>query len=174
LTASLARLDIFNPVFDIAGCRRQHERSPAYPGAKAYQVLKNYLVLVCYLWVVFASFVLYSSVILSEHRIPFAPHGFALVNALVLAKVILVAQRFVGEWLNEMALIYTTVFKSVAFAILLGCLKIIEETLRGLYRGLSYNESILVAVGGGTLTGALVFMAILAVVLIPFFLHSLS
>ena len=136
---------------------------------RAYQGLKNYLILACYLWVVFASFVLYSTVILSEHRIPFAPHRFALVNALVLAKVILVAQRFVGEWLNEMALMYTTLFKSVAFAILLGCLKIIEETLRGLYRGLSYNESILVAVGGGTLTGALVFMAILAVVLIPFF-----
>jgi len=58
---------------------------------KAYQGLKNYLILGCYLWVVFASFVLYSSVILSEHRIPSAPHGFALVNALVLAKVILVA-----------------------------------------------------------------------------------
>jgi hypothetical protein len=97
------------------------------------------------------------------------PRTDSRCNALVLAKVILVAQRFVGEWLNEMALIYTTLFKSVAFAILLGCLKIIEETLRGLYRGLSYNESILVAVGGGTLTGALVFMAILAVVLIPFF-----
>jgi hypothetical protein len=122
-----------------------------------------------YLWVVFALFVLYSSVILSEHRIQFAPHGFALVNALALAKVILVAQKFVGKWLNEMPLIYTTLFKSAAFAVLLGCLKIIEETLRGLYRGLSYDESIRVAVGGGTLTGALVFMAILAVVLIPLF-----
>jgi hypothetical protein len=136
---------------------------------KAYQGLKSYLMLACYLWVVFALFVLYSSVILSEHRIPFAPHGFALVNALVLAKVISVAQEFVGDWLNEMPLIYMTVFKSVAFAVLLGCLKIIEETLRGLYRGLSYNESIRVAVGGGTLTGALAFMAILAVVLIPLF-----
>jgi hypothetical protein len=136
---------------------------------KTPQGLKNYLILACYLWVVFALFVLYSSVILSEHRIPFAPHGFALVNALVLAKVILVVQEFVGEWLNELPLIYTTVFKSVAFAVLLGCLKIIEETLRGMYRGLSYSESILVAIGGGTLAGALVFMAILAVVLIPFF-----
>ena len=136
---------------------------------KARQGLKNYLILACYLWVVFALFVLYRSIILSEYRIPFALHGFALVNALVLAKVILVAQEFVGECLNDLPLIYTTVFKSVAFAVLLGCLKIIEETLRGLYRGLSYNESILVAVGGGTLTGALVFMAILAVVLIPFF-----
>jgi hypothetical protein len=136
---------------------------------KAYRGLKSYLMLACYLWVVFALFVLYSSVILSEYRIPFAPHGFALVNALVLAKVIFVAQKFVGKWLNEMPLIYTTLFKSAAFAVLLGCLKIIEETLRGLYRGLSYDESIRVAVGGGTLTGALVFMVILAVVLIPLF-----
>lgn len=136
---------------------------------KAYQGLNDYLILACYLWVVFGLFVLYSSVILSEHRIPFAPHGFALVNALVLAKVVLVTQKFAGKWLNELPVIYTTVFKSVAFAVLMSCLKIIEETLRGLYRGLSYNESILVAVGGGTLTGALVFMAILAVVLIPFF-----
>jgi hypothetical protein len=149
--------------------RLQGERSHTYPEAENVPGLKNYLILACYLWVVFASFVLYSSVILSEHHIPFAPHGFAFINALVLARVILVAQRFVGEWLNEMPLIYTTLLKSVAFAVLLGCLKIIEETLRGLYRGLSYNESILVAVGGGTLTGALVFMAILAVVLIPFF-----
>jgi len=72
---------------------------------RAYQGLKNYLILACYLWVVFASFDLYSTVILSEHRIPFAPHRFALVNALVLAKVILIAQRFVGEWLNEMGVL---------------------------------------------------------------------
>jgi hypothetical protein len=136
---------------------------------KAYQGLKDYLILACYLWVVFGLFVLYRSVILSEHRIPFAPHGFALVNALALAKVMLVAQNFVSEWLNEAPLIYTTLLKSAAFAVLLGCFKIVEQTLLGLYRGLSYKESIVVAMGGGTLIGALVFMAMLAVVLIPFF-----
>jgi len=136
---------------------------------KAYQGLKSYLIIACYLWVVFALFVLYSSVILSEHSIPFAEQGFALVNALAFAKVILVAQKFVGKWLTEMPIVFTTLFNSTAFGVLLGCLKIIEGTLLGLYRGLSYKESIIVTLGGGTLTGALVLMAMLAVVLIPFF-----
>jgi hypothetical protein len=137
----------------------------------ADQGLKNYLTLACYLWVVFGLFVLYRSVILSEHNFSFAPHGFALINALVLAKVILVAEGFVGEWLSELELplIGTTLFKSAIFAVLLGSLKILEETLLGLYRGLSYKESTFSALGGSTLTGSFVFMAMLAVVLIPFF-----
>jgi hypothetical protein len=53
---------------------------------KAYEGLNNYLILACYLWMILALLVLYRSVILSEHRIPFAPHAFALLNALVLAK----------------------------------------------------------------------------------------
>ena len=81
---------------------------------KADQGPNSYLTLACYLWVVFALFVLYRCVILSEHDIPFAPHGFALVNALVLAKVILVAQGFVREWLSalELPLICTIPFES--------------------------------------------------------------
>lgn len=136
---------------------------------KAYQGVKEYLVITCYLWVVFALFVLYKSVVLAEHHIPFAPQGFALLNALALARVIMVAQHLhFGERFNEAPLIYTTVFKSVAFAILLGCFKILEETLIGLYHGHSFYESIS-AVGGGTLKGILVLITILAVVLIPFF-----
>lgn len=135
---------------------------------KAYGGLKSYFILACYLWVVFGLFVLYKSFVLSEHRMPFVLEGLALVNALALAKVMLVAQGFVPGWLNEVPLIWTTLLKSAAFAIILGCFKVVEETLLGLYRGLSYEQSIVVAVGNGTLMGALVVMAMLAVVLIPF------
>lgn len=136
---------------------------------KPYEGLKNYLILVCYLWVVFALFALYRSVILSVHGIPFAPYGLALVNALVLAKVILFARKFVDKWFNEIPLFYTFLCKSAVYAVLLISLKTVEETAVGLWRGLSYEESIVVAIGHGTLTGALVLMAMLAVVLIPFF-----
>jgi hypothetical protein len=136
---------------------------------KPYEGLKNYLILACYLWVVFALLVLYRSVILSEHGIPFGLQGLALVNALVLAKVILVAQKFVDKWFNEIPLIYTTLCKSAAYAVLLIWLKTVEETAVGLWRGLSYKESIAVAIGHGALTGTLVLMAMLAVVLTPFF-----
>jgi hypothetical protein len=50
----------------------------------------------------------------------------------------------------------------------LGCFKILEETAVGLYHGQSFNESF-TAIGGGTLKGILSLMALLAVLLIPFF-----
>jgi hypothetical protein len=46
-----------------------------------------------YLFVVFSLFVVYKSVILAEQHISFVLHGFALINALALAKVMLVAQE---------------------------------------------------------------------------------
>jgi hypothetical protein len=138
---------------------------------RVYRGMKDFLVITCYLWVVFALFVLYRSVISSEEHIPFAAHGFALLNALALAKVMLVAQELhFGEWFNEAPLIYTTPFKSVAFAFVLGCFKILEEILIGLCHGQSFNESIRAV--GDTLSGILVMMAILAVLLIPFFAFS--
>jgi hypothetical protein len=50
----------------------------------------------------------------------------------------------------------------------LSCFKIVEEILTGLYRARPLNECI-AEVGGGTLGGILVVMAIIAVILIPFF-----
>jgi hypothetical protein len=46
-----------------------------------------------YHFVVFSLLVVYKSLILAEHHIAFARHGFALINALALAKVMLVAQE---------------------------------------------------------------------------------
>jgi hypothetical protein len=136
---------------------------------RAYHEIKEYIAISCYLWVVFALFVLYKSVILAEHHIAFAMHGFALLNALALAKVILVAQKLhFADQFKEEPLIYPTLFKSAAFAIVLGCFKVVEEAAVGLYQGQSFNESIAV-IGGGTIKGILSQMALLAVLLIPFF-----
>jgi hypothetical protein len=54
------------------------------------------------------------------------------------------------------------------FAVILGCFKILEETVVGLFHGKFFNESI-TAIGGGTLQGTLSLLALLAVLLIPFF-----
>lgn len=136
---------------------------------KARQGMKEYLMIAGYLWVVFALFVLYKSVVLAEHHIPFALQGVALLNALALAKVMLVAQHLhLGEWFKRAPLVYSTLFKSMVFAIVLGCFKIIEEALMGLYHGQSIRESFRM-LGGGPLRGILVLTTILAVVLIPYF-----
>jgi hypothetical protein len=136
---------------------------------KAYKELKEFLAISAYLWLVFALFVLYKSVICSEPGTPLVAHGLALINALALGKIMLIAQslHFADRFKNE-PLIFPTLFKSAAFAIILGCFKVLEETLIGLYHGHSFEES-LAGMGGGTLNGILCMIAILAVLLIPFF-----
>jgi hypothetical protein len=135
---------------------------------KAYQGLKEYLVISGYLWLVFSLFVIYRAVLLSE-RISIVAHGEALLNALALGKVMLVAQELhFAEKLKGKPLIYPTLFKSVAFALVLGCFKIVEEICIGLFHGKSAGRSV-AEVAGGTLNGILAMMAILAVLLVPFF-----
>ena len=62
---------------------------------EAVHEMREYLVISFYLFVVFSLFVVYTSVILAEHHIDFALHGFAVINALALAKVILVARSYI-------------------------------------------------------------------------------
>ena len=136
---------------------------------RAYHELKEYLAITFYLWLVFGLFVLYKSVLLSEHGFSFAAHGLALFNALALGKIMLVARALhFADYFKEKPLIYPTLLKSGAFAIVLGCFKILEEVGVGWYHSKSFSESIS-EVGGGNLGGILALMAILAVLLVPFF-----
>lgn len=135
---------------------------------KAYQGLKEYIAISLYLWLVFGLFVLYRAVLLSE-RISIVAHGEALITALALGKVMLVARELhFAEKFKDKPLIYATLFKSAAFSVVLGCFKVLEEIGVGLYHGRTASQSIR-DVGGGTLNGILALMAILAVLLIPFF-----
>ena len=139
---------------------------------KAIHEFKNYLVISLYLWVVFGMLVLYKSVVLASvghRRVDFPAHGFALINALVLAKFMLVARAFhLGEHADDAPLIYPTLLKSALFAVVLGCFKVLEEVVVGSFHGKSFSESI-ADIGGGTLAGILILVAILFVMLIPFF-----
>ncbi len=135
---------------------------------RAYRGLREFLAISCYLWLVFSLFVLYRAVLMSE-RFSLIAHGTALLNALALGKVMLLAQDLhFAERFRGKPLIYPTLFKSAAFAVVLGCFKVLEEIGIGLYHGKSAAQSI-AEVGGGTLNGILALMAILAVLLTPFF-----
>jgi hypothetical protein len=103
---------------------------------KVWQGIKEYFVISLYLWVIFGLFVIYQSVILVEHDIPYASHGFALLNALALAKVMLVARELnFADNFKDAPLIVPTLFKSAAFAVVLGCFKM--EYLSSLHFWLS-------------------------------------
>src|SRR5215469_1687363 len=135
---------------------------------KAIEQMAEFLLIALYLFLVFGLFVLYKSVILSEQHIAFAYHGFALINALALAKVMLVAKDLhLGEQFDDAPLIYPTLLKSGLFAALLACFKILEDGLIGFYHGQSFPQSV-AELGGGTWTAILTLTLLLFVVLVPF------
>lgn len=135
---------------------------------KAYAELKRLTLIVFYLWVFLAVLEVHKSIILAENNINIHEQSFA-INALALGKVMLVARDFhVGDLRGNPPLIYPTLLKSTIFCLLLICFKILEETAVGMYRGLSFTQSI-ADLAGGTLKGILSLAAIAFVLLIPFF-----
>ena len=131
--------------------------------------LREYLVISFYLFAVFSLFTVHKALILSEHHIDYTLHGFALINALALAKVMLVAQELhFGEWLDDTPLIYPTLLKSFAFTVVLACFKVGEDFILGRWHGKSFHESV-ADLGGGSWQGILTLTALMFVMLIPFF-----
>ena len=134
----------------------------------AYEQMKQYLVSAIYLWLVFGLLVVYKAMILAQQHIAFVYHGFAIINALALAKVMLVAKDLhLGEQFEDAPLIYPTLLKSGLFAALLACFKILEDGLIGFYHGQSFPQS-MAELGGGTWTAILTLTLLLFVVLVPF------
>ena len=136
---------------------------------KAVQGMMEYLFISLYLGVVLSLFTVYKVVILAEHNIDFAPHGFAIINALALAKIILVAQELhFAEQLRDAPLIYPTLLKSFTFTILLALFKVVEHTCVGMFHGKSFYAAI-ASSGDGSWRGTICLIALLFVVLVPFF-----
>ena len=135
---------------------------------KAIEQMKEFLFITLYLWLVFGLLIMYKSVILGEYRIDFAYHGFALINALALGKVMLVAKDLhLGQRFDNAPLVYPTLVKSAIFTAVLACFKILEDAAVGLYRGKSFAKSI-ADLGGGSLQAIMTLTLLLFVVLIPF------
>ncbi|MGB6698295.1 MAG: DUF1810 domain-containing protein [Methylocella sp.] len=121
-----------------------------------------------YLWVLLSLVSLHKALVLNDESLIYH-QGFALINALALAKVVLVAEYFhVGDTLKNRPLIYPIMFKSAVFAVILLCFHMIEETLIGVLHGKTLSQSI-PNIGGGKLQGILMVGIIMFVVLMPFF-----
>jgi hypothetical protein len=136
---------------------------------KFFEATKEFVIIALYLWVIFGLFAAYRSVILAQQHIPPVEQGFALINALVLGKIMLIAKELhLGETKSDAPLIYPTLRKSALFSVVLALFKILEEAARGVYKGKSFQQSI-ADVGGGTWQGILCVAVLLFVLLIPFF-----
>lgn len=146
------------------------------PGAKktslkqrALHELKEYAIITLYLWVLFVLFASYKRMLLHENGISVWNQGFAIVNALIFGKVVLIAQALsLGENLKERALVWIVLGKSLLFAIVLILFHIAEEAIRAWFKDLPLSTAV-ADFGGGTWLGLATYAAIFFVALIPFF-----
>jgi hypothetical protein len=115
-----------------------------------------------YLWLAFFLFLVHEWVVLESHDIDFRFFGLAAVNALVLSKIMLIAEELkFADRFKDKPLIYPIAFKAIAFSMLLVGAYIY-------FRGRSVAESF-PQIGGGGLIGPVTIGAILCVALVPFF-----
>ena len=125
--------------------------------------------IVFYLWVMFGTFALHESVVSAKDHINYHFYGFALVNALILGKVMLIAEDLhFADWFKDKPLIYPILCKAVAFSILFLVVDVVEEVIVGVIKGMTIGQSI-PDIGGGSLSGAVFVGIILSVALTPFF-----
>jgi hypothetical protein len=134
---------------------------------RALSELEEYAVITAYLWLLFALFGLHKQLV-QGHGISVWQQGFAIVNALIFGKVILIGQALdIGKGLERRALVWVVLGKSLIFAILLLAFHIVEEAIRLWFESKPLSEAFVDL--GGTLPGLLSNAAIFFVALIPFF-----
>lgn len=139
---------------------------------RAGHELRRFAILFAYLWILFGLFVLNEQIVLRQRGIAFSSQGFALINALVLAKVMLVAEDLnLGRWLGRHPLVYRILHDSLLFTALFIIFHLAEHVIIGIIRGQGVRTSI-PTFGGGGLAGLLCVAVILLVSLIPYFAFS--
>jgi hypothetical protein len=101
----------------------------------------DYYITFVYLAFFFSSFTLYRRLILGEYQIGYLHYGIGLIQALILAKVILVGRALrLGRRFQERPLIVPTLYKSVVFTIFVGFFGLVEHTIGGLLHGKGIAE----------------------------------
>jgi hypothetical protein len=131
--------------------------------------VKEFIVMFLYLWVMFSLFVMYGSILRAEQHQDFKLHGFAFINALILAKVMLVGEGMqLAHGRGDSRPIFVILKKSFAFALLFICFHVLEHTIMGVVHGKTIAASFLELVGGRRVE-IIILALLVSVCLIPFF-----
>ena len=136
---------------------------------KIFHEMVEYWLNFIYLALVFAAFTQYRRLVLAAYDITYTNYWVAVIEALILAKIIMIGAVFrLGHGLERKPLIYPTLYKTVVFSFFVGVFTVIEHVIMGLWHGKGLMEGLADFLGKGVhelLAGSLV----LFVALIPFF-----
>lgn len=104
---------------------------------RALHELQLYIFYTLFLTLFFWCFLTYRKILLQAYAIPDLLHfGYGLVQALILAKIILIGQHFeFTKKFSDTPLIVSTLYKAIVFCLLVILFNIIEHFLDGIITG---------------------------------------
>lgn len=136
---------------------------------RAIEELRLFWILAVYLWLFLGSFTIYRRLILAETGTAYLHYGIALIEALVIAKVILIGNMFgFSRRFENRPLMVSVIYKSVVFVIFVLLFGVAEHLVEGWFhqKGLFGGLRELGELGADEL-GARVLM--LTVAMVPMF-----
>jgi hypothetical protein len=134
---------------------------------------RRYLIAFVYILVLLGMFTMHQEITLRAHggeskALPFAPHGFAIVNALVLAKVALVVEALrLGHRVRPEPLIWPILLESLILAVMFVAMHYVEHIVGGWIHGEALAKSVPM-IGGGGAVGVFFATFSFFVAMIPF------
>jgi hypothetical protein len=111
----------------------------------------------------------YSTLLLREFHLSYFAYGTALLNALIMSKVILLGEyAHLGRRFEGKPLLFSALVKALQFAVLMAAFHVIEEVIKHLVHGHTV-ASALRELTSGRLTEILVRNLVFFCTLLPFF-----
>jgi hypothetical protein len=111
----------------------------------------------------------YSTLLLREFHVSYFVYGTALLNALIMSKIILLGEYFkLGRKHEGKPLLHVAVLKAFQFAILMAVFHVIEEVIKHLVHGHGVEDA-LHELTAGRLTEILARNLVFFCALVPFF-----
>ena len=90
----------------------------------------------------FCALATYSTLLLKEYEVPYWNYAFALINALVIAKVILIGQMMhLGEKYEHKPLLVSAVWKAFMYSLFALAFHFVEELVKRLIHGAGVAEA---------------------------------
>ena len=111
------------------------EKRPGLKG-KLVQEVKKLLAIFLYLALFFCAFTFYRQLLMKEMGLSYFHYGFALIKALVLAKVILLGQYVrCARVFDDRPLIVPTLYKVILFSLFALAFEVLEHVIGGFLHG---------------------------------------
>lgn len=147
-------------------------KSGVHPGIKdrARAELRSYLIVTVYIWVILNLMHLHEAILAGTYHFSLISHGWSIINALILGKVILIAEVLhIGDRVAERMPAFAVLIKSLMFGATIILFHFAELVVTAMWRGEPFARALEVFRTEG-LHHSVLTAAIVAIALVPYVL----